>query len=98
MTLIYRDARFLLHKTGAHPECPQRLTAIHSRLERSGLLQRCSQQDVVLAGDDDILRVHSERHLDSIRKFSKAGGGRIEVDTVMSPESAEVAILAAVSP
>ena len=95
MTLIYRDARFLLHNTGSHPECPQRLMAIHSRLERSGLFQRCSEQDGVLAGDDDILRVHSERHLNHIREFSKAGGGRIEVDTVMSPESADAAILAA---
>ncbi len=49
----------------------------------------------MLAADEDILRVHSECHLNSIRESSKAGGGRIEADTVISPESADVAILAA---
>ncbi len=94
MTLLYRDARFLLHQTGSHPECPQRLRAIHARLEQSGLLKRCIQQIVVPAADDDILRVHPARHLSCIREFAHAGGGRIEIDTLMSPESAEVAILA----
>ena len=49
----------------------------------------------MLAADEDILRVHSKCHLNSIRESSKAGGGRIKVDTLMSAESSEVAILAA---
>lgn len=95
MTLLYHDDRFLLHQTGSHPECPQRLRAVHAKLEYSGLLKRCTQQTAVSAADDDILRVHPARHLSRIREFADAGGGRIEVDTVMSPESADVAILAA---
>ncbi|MEJ7592442.1 MAG: histone deacetylase [Planctomycetaceae bacterium] len=95
MTLLYRDDRFLLHQTGSHPECPQRLRGIHARLEHSDLLKRCTQQPVMSAADEDILRVHPEHHLNRIREFADAGGGRIEVDTVMSPESANVAILAA---
>jgi acetoin utilization deacetylase AcuC-like enzyme len=95
MTLVYYDDRFLRHKTGSHPECPQRLRAIHARLEESGLLKRCEQHTVVAAADEDILRVHPERHLTHLREFARAGGGRIEVDTVMSIDSADVAILAA---
>ena len=95
MTLLYRDDRFLLHQTGSHPESPQRLMAIHDRLDQSSLLERCTQQTVVAAADDDLLRVHPACHLDRIREFADAGGGRIEVDTVMSPASAEVAVLAA---
>jgi acetoin utilization deacetylase AcuC-like enzyme len=95
MTLIYRDDRFLLHETGLHPECPGRLQAIHSRLTEAGLLKVCSEEKIVPAADDDILRVHTSQHLERIREFARAGGGRIEVDTVMSVKSADVAILAA---
>ena len=95
MTLIYRDERFLLHQTGAHPECPQRLKLIHTKLDQSKLMDRCVVQTAVSASDDDLLRVHSIGHLQQIREFAQAGGGRIEADTVMSPESADVAILAA---
>ena len=95
MTLIYRDERFLLHQTGAHPECPQRLKLIHTKLDQSKMMDRCVVQTAVSASDDDLLRVHSIGHLQQIREFAQAGGGRIEADTVMSPESADVAILAA---
>ncbi len=94
MTLLYRDDRFLRHQTGSHPECAERLRAIHAKLDQSGLLKRCTLPHVMSAADDDILRVHPARHLDHIREFAAAGGGRIEVDTVMSSESADVAELA----
>ena len=94
MTLLYRDDRFLLHRTGSHPECPERLKSIHAMLQRSGLQNRCVLPEVLPADDADILRVHPEHHLRNIREFAADGGGRIEVDTVMSPESAAVATLA----
>ena len=95
MTLLYRDDRFLLHQTGSHPECPERLRSIHAMLEKSGLRNRCVQPEVIPASDDDILQVHPDAYLRNIREFAADGGGRIEVDTVMSPESAAVATLAA---
>ncbi|HQX49732.1 MAG TPA: histone deacetylase [Planctomycetaceae bacterium] len=95
MTLLYRDDRFLLHQTGAHPECPQRLISVHEKLDQSGLMERCVVRPVGSASDDDVLRVHPIDHLRRIREFAQAGGGRIENDTVMSPESADVAVLAA---
>ena len=79
MTLIYRDERFLLHQTGAHPECPQRLKLIHTKLDQSKLMDRCVVQTAVSASDDDLLRVHSIGHLRQIREFAQAGGGRIKV-------------------
>jgi len=94
MTLLYMDDRFLTHETGQHPECPQRLRSIHEKLKASGLLNRVTRCAVNAANDADILRVHTTEHLKSIRDFAAAGGGRIEVDTVMSPHSAEVAALA----
>ena len=94
MTLLYMDDRFKLHDTGQHPECALRLTTIETKLKKSGLLDRLTRIPVTAVDDADVLRVHSAEHIDSVRAFAKAGGGRIETDTVMSPESADVAWLA----
>lgn len=96
MTLLYLDDRFLLHETGNHPESPERLRAILQRLQNSEILNdtRIQQFGGVRAQDDDVLRVHTASHIKSIRDFAAQGGGRIEVDTVVSPRSAEAAWLA----
>ena len=94
MTLLYMDDRFKLHNTGQHPECALRLTTIETMLKKSGLLDDMTCVPVTSVEDADLLRVHSAEHLNSVRAFAKNGGGRIDVDTVMSPESADVAWLA----
>jgi len=94
MTLLYHDDQFLLHDTGQHPECAERLRHVAQRLQQSGLLDQVTRIPVSPANDEDILRVHTEAHLQRIQEFAAAGGGRIEVDTVMSPGSADVARLA----
>ena len=93
MTLLYMDDRFLLHDTGKHPECSLRLETIHSRLAASDLLTKVNRVPVTAASDTDVLRVHPQKHLESLRAFAASGGGRIEADTVMSAQSAEVAWL-----
>ncbi|MEZ6063654.1 MAG: histone deacetylase [Planctomycetaceae bacterium] len=95
MTLLYSDERFLLHDTGEHPECAARLQAVRRRLDESGLLKQVTSVPVVRADDTDVTRVHTTEHVQAIREFVDAGGGRIEVDTVVSPDSADVAWLAA---
>lgn len=93
MTRLYLDDRFLNHDTGMHPENAGRLRSITESLTAAGLLDRVARGTVVSAQDDDIRRVHTQEHLDSIRSFSRSGGGRIEVDTVLSSDSADVAWL-----
>ena len=95
MTLLYSDPRFLNHQTGQHPESPARLQAIAKLLASTDLISQTVQCDCVDASEDDLRRVHPQIHLQNLRQFAAAGGGRIEVDTVMSPESANVAWLAA---
>jgi len=68
---------------------------LEQHLQRSGLLDRVSRRPVVTALDADLLLVHTDDHLQELRRFAAAGGGRIEADTVLSPESAEVAWQAA---
>ena len=95
MTLLYMDDRFLLHQTGQHPECPRRLEAVHAAIQKSSLLPKVKRAKAVSADDADLVRVHPAEYLDSLKTFAAKGGGRIEADTVLSEESAEVAWLAA---
>ncbi|QDU36399.1 Histone deacetylase-like amidohydrolase [Maioricimonas rarisocia] len=95
MVDLYTDAIFERHETGQHPECPARLASIRKRLDQSGLLQRCRVHASVAADPQMILRVHTQSHLDRIEATSREGGGRLDPDTVMSEESADVANRAA---
>jgi len=95
MTLFYSDPGFQRHQTGDHPECPVRVAVLEQHLQRTGLLQRVIRCPAVAAADADLLLVHTQDHLQELRRFAAAGGGRIEADTVLSPESADVAWQAA---
>jgi len=92
---IYQDVRFQDHKTGEHPECPERLKSIQERLEQSDVLKGFQRRPIVGATWEQMRAVHGEEHLQSLAEWGKRGGGRIEADTVMSRDSFEVAKLAA---
>ncbi len=53
--LLYMDDKFLLHNTGRHPECAERLEHIQAGLKRSGLLERVTQVPISRASDADLL-------------------------------------------
>lgn len=95
MTLLYCDPRFLLHETGHHPEGAHRLRAITEHLQGSGLAARCCCPKFEPCDRRQVARIHSPRYLDEIWAFAKSGGGDIEADTVVSPATYEVALLAA---
>src|SRR5690349_6840681 len=95
MTLLYYDPLFLEHNTGRHPEHAGRLRAIIERLDASGVADRCTRLACPPATIDRLVRIHKREHIDSVREFAAAGGGQIEVDTVVSPHSYDAATLAA---
>jgi acetoin utilization deacetylase AcuC-like enzyme len=95
MTLLYQHAAFLEHQTGQHPERPQRLVAIGRQLERTGLDRRCQRPQWQPATDERLARVHAIEYARRLDAFAQAGGGRFEEDTVVSPQSVQVARLAA---
>jgi acetoin utilization deacetylase AcuC-like enzyme len=95
MPLLFTDARFLDHQTGSHPESPGRLKAVYERLAGSETAARYSAGELRRATDAELCRVHTPAHVAEIDRFAAAGGGRIEVDTMLCPASAEVARLAA---
>ncbi len=95
MTLLYYNPRFLDHQTGAHPERPERLTAVARHLERTGLDVRCQRPIWEPASDERLARVHEPAYVRELEAFERAGGGRVEVDTVVQANSVSVARLAA---
>jgi acetoin utilization deacetylase AcuC-like enzyme len=95
MTLLYRDPIFLRHETGRHPETSGRLRAVNERLDKSGLPERCVAATYSPLTEEEVRRVHSPAVIEVVRDAADLGGGYIESDTVVCPESYDVALAAA---
>jgi acetoin utilization deacetylase AcuC-like enzyme len=94
MTLFYYDERFLNHDTGTHPERAARVEQVIRHLDREKLLESCTRPTWDLVSTERLARVHDRNYIRRVAEFAAHGGGRIEVDTVVSPQSFEVARLA----
>jgi acetoin utilization deacetylase AcuC-like enzyme len=93
--VLYYDPWFLRHETGRHPESPERLRRLYAHLEATHLDQRFERGSVRPATADQLGRVHDAGYIRQVETWAKAGGGQVEVDTVMSPDSYEAAVRAA---
>jgi acetoin utilization deacetylase AcuC-like enzyme len=82
------------HDTGAHPENPRRIEAIERRLEAEDWLG-LARVEAPVAELEQIERVHARAHIEAIERISTAGGGMVDLDTVMSARSYEAALHAA---
>ena len=95
-TLLYTHSACLDHDPGSHhPESPARLRAVLAALsgpQYAGLDRREAPE----AAFDDVLRVHSRRHIERVLDaVPKAGHAAIDADTVLSPASGKAALRAA---
>ncbi|MGW8258434.1 MAG: histone deacetylase family protein, partial [Thermoguttaceae bacterium] len=95
MTLLYHEPCFLNHETGHHPECAARIRNIPQHLREAGLLEQCKRPEFKPVSRQRLARVHSPDYIEEIYAYAKSGGGHIEADTIVSPSSYEVAMLAA---
>src|SRR5437867_87313 len=95
MTLLYTDPLFLKHDTGRHPETSERLRAITARLEKSGLVKKCTAGTYKPLSEETVARVHSPMQIMRAKQLAEHGGGRADADTVLSAESFQVALAAA---
>lgn len=94
--LLYEDECFERHDTGAHhPERAARLPAVHTGLAENGLLDGLTRVAPRAATDDELHLVHPPAYVEGIERFCDAGGGHLDADTVLSPDSARIARLAA---
>jgi acetoin utilization deacetylase AcuC-like enzyme len=84
----------LEHDTGMHPESAQRIAAIHRELDaRSGL--GWERREAEAAPRDALRAVHPDRHLLAIEERCAAGGGHLDMDTIVSEGSWDAALRAA---
>lgn len=58
-----------LHEEKGHPESPERIRAIYNEIVKSGFLSLCRVVPIRLASDNEILSVHSEKHLANMKKI-----------------------------
>lgn len=87
---------YLDHLVGpSHPERPERLGAVIDGARSAELVDALIPIVVQPAADEQILRVHDAAHVERIRRVVAAGGGRLDEDTLASPESWTAARFAA---
>ncbi len=95
MTLLYTSPRFLDHNTGRHPENASRLIHITDHLCETGLAARCATPVWEGATAEQLARVHEPGYVAELEALIRGRGELTDGDNVVSPESFEVARLAA---
>jgi acetoin utilization deacetylase AcuC-like enzyme len=95
MTLLYTDPLFLKHDTGRHPECADRLRSVTARLEKTGLVKQCMAGAYKPLSEEAVAQLHAPRMITAIKQLAEHGGGRLDPDTVVSPDSFQVGLATA---
>lgn len=86
----------LAHDPGrGHPERADRLRAIQARVRASGLASELEACEARAATEEELLRVHSARHIARVRAACARGGGALDGDTSVSEASHDAALRAA---
>ncbi len=95
VAFVYDD-RFLTHDTGlGHPERPDRLRAITSHFRETGLAARLTPLAPQPIDPIALERIHDLSYVGQVQAACRDAPARIEADTVVSPKSHDVALLAA---
>ncbi len=95
MTLLYSDPLFLKHDTGRHVENADRLRSITTRLDKAGLAKKCRAGTYQPLTEEAVAQLHAPKQIHQVKQVAAHGGGRIDPDTVVSPDSFTVALAAA---
>ncbi len=89
------DPIYLRHDTGQHVENARSLEAITSHLQPNGLKQQKKPIKPRPATVAELSLVHNEQHISHVQEVAQRGGGWLDGDTVMSPDSYDAALYAA---
>jgi acetoin utilization deacetylase AcuC-like enzyme len=98
---VFYSDEFLDHDTGAyHPENSGRLTAVTAALRAASWADQIDWRTPSSTDLSDarlrnaLYQIHPQRYVEAVQQLAAAGGGNIDPDTVVSPRSYAVALLA----
>jgi acetoin utilization deacetylase AcuC-like enzyme len=92
-TAIVYHPLYMEHETYDHPERKERLSAILSKIEISDLNpEKLTPRAATL---DQIMTIHTQSYIEHVRAVCSKGGGYLDLDTVLSKDSYDVALMAA---
>jgi acetoin utilization deacetylase AcuC-like enzyme len=92
--LIWSD-RFRLHDTAGYPEAPERIDALRGALEAAGMFAERLVLVPEPVGLESVMLVHAPDVAELAQRAAAQGPALLDADTVVSPGSYEVALLAA---
>ena len=96
---IIFSPEFLEHDTGNfHPECNNRLSAIVKKLKQVSWHNQLQWLLPTPIQTRDVLRwvqkIHTQEYINQVQAIASQGGGRLDLDTPVSPRSYDIALLA----
>ncbi len=95
-TGIVKDSRYLQHSAGfAHPESPERLTAIYEMLDNPGMSWKFTDIEPRAATQEELAAIHSPSYIDDIADTAGQDCVMLDPDTITSPQTYQTARLAA---
>jgi acetoin utilization deacetylase AcuC-like enzyme len=84
---------YLLHETNGHPEKKERLTAILDRIRSEKLeVEFITPKPATI---DQVASVHTKSYIDQVKAICENGGGYLDIDTILSKDSYDAALMAA---
>jgi len=90
--LIYHPI-YLRHETDGHPERKERLTAILEKIDSEELdVEFITPRPATV---DEVAVVHDRRYINEVKAVCERGGGYLDIDTVLSEDSYQAALMAA---
>jgi acetoin utilization deacetylase AcuC-like enzyme len=95
MTLLYTDPLFLKHDTGRHVETADRLRSITARLEKAGLIKKCTAGSYKPLAEETVAKLHDAKMIHQVKTLAEHDGGQLDPDTVVSKDSFAVGLAAA---
>ena len=93
---VFYHPDFLNHDTGTgHPEQPDRLRACVYALENCDFSNKLVWKYPRTATEKELNWVHTEQHIEHIKKVCESGTGGLDADTVICKESYDIALKSA---
>ena len=93
---VFYSHHFLNHDTGAgHPERPDRLKACLASLKNSDFVDQLVWKSPRSASKEELSWIHKVEHIDHIKKVCESGGGYLDSDTPVCPDSYDIALQSA---